>query len=242
MHHARASRQDPPEILAIIPARGGSKGIPKKNIRPLHDKPLIEYSIDAAKGSKFLTRIVVSTDNDEIAAISRENTVDVIIRPEEIARDASSVVDAIIHATSVLKERDNFLPGVIVLLQPTSPMRNAGDIDNAIRLFLEHRCDSVISVCETDHSPYWCFTLNQQKVIPLFSKEISRKRRQDLPKTYQPNGAIYVGTLDFIIKNAGFVSDNTLAYIMPKTRSIDIDTPLDLALAEFLMAEPNNLQ
>ena len=139
MHHSHVSRQDSPEILAIIPARGGSKGIPKKNIKPLHDKPLIEYSIDAAKESKFLTRIVVSTDNDEIATISRENTVDVIIRPEVIARDASSIVDAIIHATSVLKEREKFLPGIIVLLQPTSPLRTACDIDNAIRLFLENR-------------------------------------------------------------------------------------------------------
>ncbi len=223
------------KILAIIPARGGSKGIPKKNIRLLAGKPLIGYSINVAKKSKFLNYVVVSTDDSDIAAYAKENGVDVIDRPPAISNDESPVLDTIIHTILTLKENDGLLPDIIVLLQPTSPLRNAEDIDGAIQLFLAGKFDSVISVCQTEHSPYWCFKISGTKLIPLFNKKMSLARRQDLPQTYRPNGAIYITTPRSLKKNCGFMTDNTAPYIMPIERSIDIDNQLDFSLAESLI-------
>jgi len=219
------------KILALIPARGGSKGIPGKNIMPIAGKPMIEYSIDAAKMSKLLNYIVVSTDSTEIAACARENEVEVIVRPSDIAGDESPIIDTINHAITILKEEKGFFPDIVVLLQPTSPLRNTNDIDCAIEQYLTGKFDSVISVCETEHSPYLCFTMFEEKLKPLFEKKISSSRRQDLPPTYRPNGAIYVSTPLLIKKYSGFISDNIGPYLMPVERSVDIDTSVDLLLA-----------
>jgi N-acylneuraminate cytidylyltransferase len=227
-------------VLAIIPARGGSKGIPKKNIRLLAGKPLIEYTIDAAKKSRFLNRIVVSTDDIEIGTLSKKNGVDVIIRPDSIARDESSVIETIEHVMSYLQNNEEFAPDIIVLLQPTSPLRNTEDIDGAIQQFLTGKFDSLISVCETGHSPYWCFTISDTKLKPLFNKKMSYTRRQDLPHTYRPNGAIYVTTPGSLKKFSGFMTNKTSPYIMPIDRSIDIDNPMDFFLAEFLIEKGKN--
>jgi CMP-N-acetylneuraminic acid synthetase len=229
-----------PKILAIIPARGGSKGIPKKNIRPLAGKPLIEYTINAAKKSKFLDRIIVSTDERDIAAIAKENDVEVIIRPSAIAKDESPIIDTITHSIMTLKEKDGFLPNIVVLLQPTSPLRNTEDIDGAIQQFITGKFDSLISVCETEHSPYWCFTISEHKIKPLFNKKMSSVRRQDLPHTYRPNGAIYITTPGSLKKYCGFMTNITSPYIMPIDRSIDIDNPMDFFLAEFLIEKGKN--
>jgi N-acylneuraminate cytidylyltransferase len=228
------------KVLAIIPARGGSKGIPKKNIRLLAGKPLLEYTIDAAKNSNELHKIVVSTDNPEVGSVAENAGIDVIIRPPELAQDTSPIIDAVSHVMTVLKEREGFLPDVIVLLQPTSPLRTTEDIDGAIRGFLTGVFDSVISVCETDHSPYWCFTIDDQKLKPLFNKKLSTARRQDLPNTYRPNGAIFITSPDSLKRNAGFMAKNTGPFIMPADRSIDIDFPLDFSFAEFLIEHRKN--
>lgn len=229
-------------ILAIIPARGGSKGIPKKNIRLLAGKPLIEYTINAAKNSEFINCITVSTDEKEIAAIAEERDVEVIMRPSDIAKDESPIIDTINHTITTLKERDGFIPDIIVLLQPTSPLRNTADIDGAIQQFLSGNSDSLISVCENDHPPYWSFTITDQNLKPLFRKKMSSTRRQDLPKTYRPNGAIYISTQDSLKKYPTFISKNTLPYVMPSFRSIDIDTPFDFRLAEFLIKNQKKMQ
>lgn len=222
-------------FLGIIPARGGSKGIPKKNIKILAGKPLIEYTLDAAKQSKFLNKIVVSTDDREIASIAEKNGVDVIMRPSAIATDESPIIDTITHALMALKEKDGFSPDIVVLLQPTSPLRNTDDIDGSIQQFSEGNYDSLISVCETEHSPFWCFTIEDRKLKRLFSKEYSAARRQDLPLTYRPNGAIYISTPVSLKKYPNFLTENTIPYIMPSNRSIDIDAPFDFVLAEFLI-------
>lgn len=219
---------------AIIPARGGSKGIPKKNIKPLRDKALISYSIEHAKKSKYINRIVVSTEDDEIAEISKEYGAEIIERPKELAKDESPTIDAIFHALEVLKA-DNYNPDIIILLQPTSPLRNAEDIDNAMELFLNSGCESVVSVCEVEHSPYWSFKIEDNHLKPIFRKKYLEMRRQDLPKAYVPNGAIFISTPENLRKYKSFHCSKIIPYVMPPERSVDIDKEIDFMLAELLM-------
>ena len=218
------------KILAIIPARGGSKGVPGKNIKPLNAKPLICYTIEAALKSEYLRQVFVSTDDAMIAEISRDWGADIIKRPDELARDESPTIDAIIHVIDALK--NDFTPDIIVLLQATSPLRNVNDINAAIELFINSECDSVISMCKVEHSPYWCFRFDNNDFKPLFGDKYLRMRRQDLPDVYRPNGAIYITSLINLYKNKGFYCDNIVPYIMPAERSIDIDTVIDFMLAE----------
>jgi len=223
-------------ILGIIPARGGSKGVPRKNIRMLAGRPLIEYTLSAAKKSEFLNKIIVSTDDSEIAQISGKNDVEVILRPDSLAQDTSPVIDALYHVMDALKKNSAYSPDIIVLLQPTSPLRNSDDIDSAIRIFLTGNFNSVISVCETDHSPYWCFTMSNNKSLkPIFNKKFLFARRQDLPETFRPNGAIYISSPATLKKHSGFFTNNTGSYIMPADRCVDIDRPVDFRIAEFLL-------
>jgi len=221
-------------IMAIIPARGGSKGIPQKNIKKLGEKPLIAYTIEEALRSEYLDHVFVSTEDPEIAEISIKYGAEVIDRPSVLAGDSSKTVDVILHAVEYL-EKNGIRPQIIVLLQPTSPLRNTGDIDAAIKLFLDNECDSVISVCEPDHSPFWCFTVNGKYLRPLFDQRYKNTRRQDLPTAVMPNGAIYVSSPESIRKLEGFYGDRTIPYCMPPERSIDIDTPLDFIVAEVLV-------
>ena len=221
-------------IIAIIPARGGSKGVPRKNIKKLGGKPLIAYTIDEALKSKYLDHVFVSTEDPEIAKVSKECGAQVIGRPSALADDTSKTVEAILHAVEYL-EREDIHPRIIVLLQPTSPLRSTEDIDAAVKLYLDNECDSVIGVCEPDHSPFWCFTLSGRYLQTLFDKKYDNTRRQDLPKVVMPNGAIYVSSPKSIRKNEGFYGDRTIAYCMPPERSIDIDTPLDFTIAEVLI-------
>lgn len=221
-------------IIAIIPARGGSKGIPQKNIKKLGEKPLIVYTIEEALRSEYLDHVFVSTEDPEIAEISKKYGAEVIDRPSALAEDSSKTVDVILHAVEYLEKTD-IHPRIIVLLQPTSPLRKKEDIDAAIKLFLDNECDSVISVCEPDHSPFWCFKFNGKYLRPLFDQRYKNIRRQDLPTVFMPNGAIYVSSPESIRKLEGFYGDRTIPYLMPPERSIDIDTPLDFIVAEVLV-------
>lgn len=223
------------KIVAIIPARGGSKGLPRKNIKPLLGKPLVAWTIEQAKNSKYVDKIIVSTDDREIAEISRKYGAEVpFLRPKELAMDESPTIDAIFHALEVLRT-GNYNPNVVVLLQPTSPLRNAEDIDNAIKLFRDSDCESVVSVCEVEHPPYWSFKIEEKCLRPLFDKRYLRMRRQDLEEAYIPNGAIYVSTPQTLYKYKGFYCNHTIPYIMPVERSVDIDNEIDFMLAELLM-------
>ncbi|WFN35003.1 acylneuraminate cytidylyltransferase family protein [Methanogenium sp. S4BF] len=221
-------------IIAIIPARGGSKGIPQKNIKMLGDKPLIAYTIEESLKSKYLDHVFVSTEDPEIGEISKTFGSEVIERPTALSEDTSKSVDAILHAIEYL-EKKNIQTQIVVLLQPTSPLRNTEDIDAAIKLFLDNECDSVISVCEPDHSPFWCFTFNGEYLQPLFNEKYDNKRRQDLPRVFMPNGAIYVSSPESIRRLTGFIGNKVIPYCMPPERSIDIDTPLDFTIAEVLI-------
>ena len=222
------------EIVAIIPARGGSKGIPRKNIKQLFGKPLIVWTIEHGKKSRYIGRITVSTEDKEIAEISKKYGAEVIERPEELAKDETPTIDVIFHVLQVVKA-ENFEPGLVVLLQPTSPLRNAQDIDNAIELFLKNDCESVVSVCEVEHSLYWSFEIENRYLKPIFGGKYLNMRRQDLPKVYTPNGAIYVSTPEILRKYKSFYCSKTIPYIMPPERSVDIDNEIDFMLAELLM-------
>ncbi|ORX24521.1 CMP-N-acetlyneuraminic acid synthetase [Thermoanaerobacterium sp. PSU-2] len=223
-------------ILAIIPARGGSKGVKRKNVRPLLNRPLIAYTIEAALQANFLDKIIVSTEDPEIASISKEFGAEIpFMRPVELASDDAKAIDVIFHAMNWL-EKNHAVYDLVMLLQPTSPLRKAYDIKNAIDILYEKKARAVVSVCEAEHSPLWMNVLNEDLCMKDFlRKDVLNKNRQEISKYYRINGAIYVSDWNYLIQNKGFFGEKTYAYIMPNERSIDIDTELDLKFAEFLM-------
>jgi CMP-N,N'-diacetyllegionaminic acid synthase len=221
-------------IMAIIPARGGSKGIPRKNIKPLRSKPLISYSIEQAKKSKYINKVVVSTEDDEIAEISKKYGAEIIKRPDKLAKDETPTIDVVFHVLEILKAK-NYNPEIVVLLQPTSPLRNAEDIDNAIELFLNKECESVVSVCKFEHPPYWSFKIEKGHLKPLFEDKYFGMRRQDFENVYKVNGAIYISEPQILYEYKSFHSNHTIPYIMPIERSVDIDNEMDFLLAELLV-------
>jgi len=226
-----------PNIIAIIPARGSSKGIPRKNIRLLCGKPLIAYTIEAALSSKYIDKAVVSTEDGEIAKIAREYGAEVIERPLELAQDDTPSLPVFQQVIKHLEEVRKFHPDIIVILQPTSPLRTVDDIDGAIEKFLSVDCDSVVSVCQASHPPQWMYTLEGDRVTPVIEGAKKITRRQDVPKVYQLNGAVYVTRRDIIMKENRVLGGDMRAYIMPVERSVDIDTELDFKLAELLIKE-----
>lgn len=222
-------------ILAIIPARGNSKGIPRKNIKNLNGKPLIFYTIREAKKSKFLSRIVVSTDDEKIANVSRHYGVVVVKRPKKLSTDSSTSISVLKHAIINLKKTKKFIPDIIVVLQPTSPLRNAADIDGAIKKFLHLKCDSVISMTKVSSLPYWIYELRGNMAKNIIKKPKKVHRRQDGQKFYQINGAVYVTSKNMIMNHNTIFGKKISAYIMPQERSVDLDTMIDFKLAEILM-------
>ncbi|BDZ71521.1 cytidylyltransferase domain-containing protein [Methanobacterium petrolearium] len=228
------------EILAIIPARGGSKTIPGKNIRDMHGKPLIAWTIESALECEFLDETVVSTDDPKISEISKKYGAEVpFLRPKKISEDNSPTIDALIYTIDSLKNMGHN-PEIIVLLQPTSPLRTVKDIQTALELFFKHKtCNSVVSVSEYEHSPYWSLKIEKGYLKPNFGDEYFNTRRQDLPELYMPNGAIYISSEPNLRKFGGFFSDKIIPYVMPKERSVDIDTMMDFKLAELILGELN---
>lgn len=223
-------------FLAIIPARGGSKRLPRKNILGLCGKPLIAYSIEAGLKSKYLDEVVVSSDDDEIISISEEFAANTIKRPEELSTDTATTFDAIKHTIENVKKYD-----YIVLLQPTSPLRNTKHIDEAIELLEKKKADAVVSVCEMDHSPLWSNTLPEDgKMTNFIRDEILNKRSQDLEKYYRLNGAIYICKTDKLIEKKSFMlKDNIFAYVMDRKSSIDIDEEIDFKIAQIIKESKN---
>ena len=215
-------------FLAIIPARGGSKRLPRKNILDLNGKPLIAWSIEAGLDSKYIDKVVVSSDNNEILDIAQKFGADVIVRPKELASDTATTFDTIKHTIRSLEQYD-----YIVLLQPTSPLRNSKHIDEAIELLEKKDADSVVSVCEMEHSPLWSNTLDVSLSMKGFLRdEVLNKRSQDLENYYRLNGAIYICKTDKLLdKKSFFLKDNIFAYIMDRESSIDIDEKIDFDLA-----------
>ncbi|MBF8264148.1 MAG: CMP-N-acetylneuraminic acid synthetase [Dehalococcoidia bacterium] len=222
-------------ILAIVPARGGSKGLPRKNIRPLAGKPLIYYSIAEAKACSLLDRVIVSTEDEEIARIARSYSAEVILRPVELAQDNTPSIPVFRHVVEYLKQKEGYSADIIVILQPTSPLRTKDDIEICIKKYLTHKCDSVISVCPVEHPPNWIYRLDNDRMTPFLEESKRVLRRQDAPPLYRLNGVVYVSSGDWIMKNDSMVGENSLAYVMPPERSLDIDTEMDFAIAESLL-------
>jgi CMP-N,N'-diacetyllegionaminic acid synthase len=220
-------------FLAVIPARGASKRVPRKNALLLGDKPLIAWSIEAAKKSRYIDRVVVSSDDDEILSIAKEFGADMLKRPKELATDTATTFDTIVHVIENMEKRYEY----IVLLQPTSPLRESIDIDEAIEMLEQKGADGVVSVCEMEHSPLWSNTLPDDMSMQNFLKdEVINKRSQDLQKYYRLNGAIYIVKIDKFLKQKSlFLDKNTFAFEMSQERSIDIDTKLDFKIANSLI-------
>ncbi len=221
-------------FLAIIPARGGSKRLPRKNILSLCGKPLISWSIEAGLKSKYIDKVVVSSDDTEILNISNELKVQVIKRPNELASDTSTSFDVVQHAIDNLESYE-----YILLLQPTSPLRNENHIDKAIEILEEKNADAVISVCEMNHNPLWSNTLDDSLSMEGFiGDNLLNKRSQDLKKYYRLNGAIYLCKTDKLLKEKSFfLKKNIFAYVMNSNNSIDIDRKEDFELASLYLSQ-----
>jgi len=220
-------------VLALIPARGGSKGVPRKNIREIGGKPLIAWSIEAAKASRYIDRVVLSSDDQAIIDVAKAWGCDVpFVRPPELATDKADSMQVVRHAIATLPEHYNYL----VLLQPTSPMRNAEDIDAAIERCAQRGVVACVSVCEPDKSPYWMIKVDRDGFAqPLFPAEQIPDRRQDALPVAAFNGAVYVARTEHLAGGGAFYADRTVAYSMPKERSFDIDTELDIKIVNFLL-------
>jgi len=224
------------QVLAVIIARGGSKRLPRKNLLPLRGKPLIAWTIEHARNSKYIDKILVSTDDKEIARISKTyGAVVPFIRPAALAADDSPSADAVLHTLDFLHER-GYDPATVVLLQPTSPLRQASDIDNALELFVRNKCESVVSVFEFKHPLDFCYTMENNYLESILKKNKSEKAHKRV-KVYAPNGAIYISSTEFVRNSRSFFSEKMLPYVMPIHRSIDIDTEIDFLLADRLMDE-----
>ena len=222
------------KILALIPARGGSKGIKDKNIIPLAGKPLIAYSIEAAKKSKYIDSIVITTDSERIAEVAKQYGARVpFLRPDELAADTSKTIDAALHAIKTLKSMgENY--DTLVLLQPTQPLRTTDDIDKAIELYYESGENGLVSISTVDDSPLLIRSIDEDgKLINLLSQN-STCRRQDMPNYYKVNGCIYINKIDELNENTSF-NDNKVPFIMYKEHSVDIDELSDLWMAEYYL-------
>ena len=224
-------------MIAIIPARGGSKGLPGKNILPFCGKPLIAWTIEAALECKILDRVIVSTDSEEIADTARTYGAEVPgLRPVELALDTSSAIDVYIYLWKKLTG-DTYTDSIpFIILQPTSPLRKAYDINKAVKIFHEKNADSVISVSEATHPPVWAKKIDRKGILrEYFETSESLSNRQQIPAAFMPNGAIFILKKELVLKNRNYYSDKTYPYIMPIERSIDIDNIWDFRIAEFIM-------
>jgi CMP-N,N'-diacetyllegionaminic acid synthase len=224
------------QVLAIIPARGGSKGLPGKNIMELGGKPLISWTIHAAQKSKYIDRVILSSDDAEICATAGYYGCEVpFTRPEELATDAADSASVVLHALEQMERKDSF--DIIVLLQPTSPFRNERHIDEALEQFVDGDALSLVSVNALNKSMEWLFVINQQNHTLQRLGQTGRlaTRRQDLPPIYALNGALYLINKEHFMKTQRFIDELTQAYIMESKASVDIDTQEDFDYARFIL-------
>lgn len=219
-------------IIAIIPARGGSKGLPRKNILPLSGKPLIAHSIEHCTSSKYIQEVYVSTDEEEIVTVSKKHGASVILRPAELCQDESSSELAIEHALEVLSERNGTLPDLIVFIQCTSPVRGNNDLDQAIEQFVKEKADSLLSVSPS-HAFLWRRSPGGPE--PINYNPEHRPRRQDKEQNYWENGSFYIFSPQNFLKHKNRLGDRVSMYVMSR-RVIDIDDELDFKIAELLLS------
>lgn len=219
-------------VLGVILARGGSKELPRKNVRELAGKPLIAWTIEAGLQSEYVDRLILSSDDEEIMRIAEEWGCEVPFqRPDELAQDDTPSMDALLHALDQVPEHD-----YVVLLQPTSPLRTAEDVDGTIDTCHDRVAPACVSVVETDKPPEWMYTITDDgRLDRVLDEEESVARRQDARSTYVLNGAVYVARTNWLREKKIFVTDCTQFHLMPKKRSVDVDTELDLVWCGFLI-------
>jgi CMP-N,N'-diacetyllegionaminic acid synthase len=222
-------------VIAVIPARGGSKGLTRKNLRPVAGKPLIEWTFKAAAESRFIDRIILSTDDPEISAWATELSCEVPFRrPDHLATDDASSIDVVCHAVNEVAGYD-----IVVLLQPTSPLRSAADIDAALSTMERSSAPACVSVRKADDHPYLVFSVSESGVLMAYvpDRPVGVTRRQDLPPAWCLNGAVYCARIPWLLEKRTFVSSETVPYIMKRDQSIDVDDYEDLLNAERALLE-----
>lgn len=217
-------------ILAVIPARGGSKGVPRKNIRIVGGKPLIAYTIDAALQSRFVDAVVVSSEDHEILRVSAQHGAQCLVRPDSLALDTTPGISPVLHAIEHFPDFDQ-----VILLQPTSPLRTAIDIDAALEYRANQGAVSCVAVCEAETPPARMFDLSEHFRLRRLVEKEPPNRRQDVPPAYVVNGAIYIADTQWLAKNRKFISSDTVGFVMPRDRSLDIDTEQDLKWFAFTL-------
>lgn len=232
------------KVLGLITARGGSKGLPGKHLRLLGGKPLIVWTIEAALRAPELGRVMVSTDDPQIAAVCREHGADVpFLRPAELASDTSPHILTSEHALRWVEQEEGALPDYCLLLQPTSPLRTTADIRESIALAGERRPVAVVGVTPAAHHPAHLFNLDSGSVLtPCLPADTSYKRRQDLPPVLAVNGAIYLNRTTDLLRDRTYTPPGALAHVMPRERSVDVDTEWDLAIAEMWLARQSRTE
>ena len=227
-------------ILATISARGGSKGVPGKNIRDLGGSPLIAWTIREARRSVCIDRLIVSSDDEGILAVARANGAETpFVRPPELARDDTPGVDPVLHAVAALKPESY---DYVVLLQPTSPLRTVADIDGCIAACVDNAWPCCLTVTEVEKSPYFMFHMAQDsRMSPVIPQGSYHTRRQDLPKVFAPNGAVYVADCRWLAETKSYLTPETRGFEMPRERSQDIDEALDFEICELLLKRAGRL-
>ncbi|TAL24613.1 MAG: acylneuraminate cytidylyltransferase family protein [Nitrospirae bacterium] len=225
-------------ILCVIPARGGSKGLPGKNIKKISGKPLIAYSIEQAKRSRYIDRVIISTENRKIANIARQCGAEVpFMRPKKLATDDCSIIDVLLHAMEWMENRGKFKFNILVLLHATAPLRTIEDIDNSIKLLVTKNADNVFSVTEAHRNPYFNMVeIHEDGAVGLV-KKAGFVTRQSAPPVFDMNASIYVWWKDVLRKKKSVFLKKSHVYIMPRERSVDIDDYLDFRIAEMLIKE-----
>jgi len=233
------------KVLGLVLARAGSKGLPGKNTKLLCGKPLIAWSIEAGLASKYIDDLAVSTDGDEIASVSKQYGAQVpFIRPPELASDGASSVSAILHTLDYLEEHGRCYD-LVVLLEPTSPLREASDIDAALELLVEKNASSVVSVCKAEAiHPSFMFKMHSttNQLLPFTGAQPNTLRRQDIQPVFFLDGTIYCSTPKKIREKNGFYHDETLAYVVPKWKSLEIDDADDFLMVEAVMKSRLKIQ
>lgn len=227
-----------PEILAIIPARSGSKGILRKNIRPFNGKPLITHSIVLAKSAPSVSRVIVSTDSEEIASIAREAGAEVpFLRPAEYAGDTSKVVDAVAHLLLKLKAVEHYQPDYILLLQPTNPMRTIDDIERSVAMIQSSKADSLVSMCKVTEP--LLLTKDVEDTLTFVHGELfTSTNRQEVPQYYRLDGCmIFLVNTEKFLEQRSFYAGKLIGYEIEKWRAVDIDAPEDFVVGEMLFAK-----
>ncbi len=228
---------DNKNVVCIIPARGGSKGVPRKNIKPIAGRPLIAYSIGHALQSRYIDRTIVSTDDQEIANISRQYGAEIpFMRPDHLSTDSAPTIDVLRHTVEWLEKNENYGCDIIVLLHATSPLRDVSDIDACIKLLIDKNANNVISVTEAHANPYFNMVEKRTSGVQLVKKG-KFFTRQAAPEIYVINGSVYVWRKATLRKTRKVVMKQSELYTMPRERSVDIDNVLDFRIAEMLLSQ-----